>query len=69
MAQQDKKDPKLEFIQSANSAGKQARNKFTYDLNRRLGDQAEILTADDMSGLYDPERRLFTTIDLSLIHI
>ncbi len=63
MAQQDKKDPKLEFIQSANSAGKQARNKFTYDLNRRLGDQAEILTADDMSGLYDPERRLFTTID------
>ena len=63
MAAQDDKDPRLALVQSANQAGKQASNKFLYDLNRRLADKAEILTADDMSGLYDPSRRLFTSID------
>lgn len=59
----EKIDPRAAVIQSANQAGQQAKNKFTYDLNRRLADQDKILTADDMSGLYDPSRRLFTTID------
>lgn len=63
MAAQDDKDARLELIQSANQAGKQAKGKFSYDLNRRLADQDKILTADDMSGLYDPSRGLFTTID------
>ncbi|MBD8671611.1 hypothetical protein [Pseudomonas lurida] len=56
-------DPRSTIIQSANKSGKEAREAFEFDLNRRLGDQGKILTADDMSGLYEPKRGLFTTID------
>lgn len=51
------------FIAAASKANKQARESFDADLQRRLGDQAKILTADDLSGLYDHNRQLFTTID------
>jgi len=51
------------FIQSANKASAEARKAFEFDLDRRLQDQGQILTADDMAGLYDPRRGLFTTID------
>lgn len=50
-------------IQAANRSGKEAREAFLFDLNRRLADQGKILSADDLSGLYDPKRQLFTTID------
>lgn len=59
----DDKQPRPDFIQSANRSGKEARELFERDLNRRLADQGRILSADDMSGLYDPKRQLFTTID------
>jgi hypothetical protein len=58
-----KKPERHEFIQSAARSGKEARDSFEHDLNRRLGDQGVILSADDLSGLYDPKRQLFTTID------
>ncbi|RUT30839.1 hypothetical protein WG29040_23150 [Pseudomonas sp. PAMC 29040] len=51
------------MVQDARKAGKQAREAFEFDLKRRLGDQNKILSADDMGGLYDPKRALFTTID------
>ncbi|MGE8046024.1 hypothetical protein ACQKO6_17710 [Pseudomonas monteilii] len=54
---------RLEFIQGAARSGKQARESFEHDLQRRLADQGVILSADDLSGLYDPSRQLFTTID------
>lgn len=49
------------LVFNSNSAGKQARDRALFDLNRRLGDKDKILTADDMSGLYDVKRGLFTT--------
>lgn len=52
-----------DFIQTADKAAKAARDSFQFDLDRRLKDQARILSADDLSGLYDPKRGLFTTID------
>ena len=61
MASSDK--DRSNVVQDARKAGKQAREAFEFDLKRRLGDQAKILSADDMGGLYDPKRGLFTTID------
>lgn len=61
MAAQKPQRPSL--IQNAAKSGKEARAAFEYDLNRRLADQGVILSADDLSGLYDPKRGLFTTID------
>lgn len=58
-----KKEDRPDFIQSAARSGKEARQSFEHDLNRRLGDKGVILSADDLSGLYDPQRQLFTTID------
>jgi len=57
------KESRSHVIESANTAGKRARDTFLFDLNRRLGDQHKILSADDLSGLYNPKRGLFTTID------
>lgn len=54
---------RADVVQDARKAGKQAREAFEFDLKRRLGDQAKILSADDMGGLYEPKRGLFTTID------
>jgi hypothetical protein len=51
------------LIQAASKAGKEARLSFEHDLKRRLGDQDKILSADDLGGLYEPKRGLFTTID------
>lgn len=61
MAEKDRND--ASFIAAASKANKQARDSFEFDLQRRLGDQAKILSADDLSGLYDQNRQLFTTID------
>lgn len=61
MAMQDQ--DRAALVQAASKAGKQAREAFEFDLKRRLGDQAKILSADDMGGLYEPKRGLFTTID------
>lgn len=58
-----KKPTRPDFIQGAAKSGKEARQAFDYDLRRRLSDQDVILSADDLSGLYDPSRGLFTTID------
>lgn len=58
-----KKPARPDLVQSAAKAGKAARESFEYDLRRRLADQDVILSADDLSGLYDPSRKLFTTID------
>lgn len=52
-----------DIVQDARKAAKQAREAFEFDLKRRLGDQAKILSADDMGGLYEPKRGLFTSID------
>jgi len=57
------KPTRPDFIQSASKSGKEARQASDFDLSRRLGDQDVILSADDLSGLYDPSRGLFTTID------
>lgn len=57
------KDQSGNVVQDARKAGKQAREAFEFDLKRRLGDQAKILSADDMGGLYEPKRGLFTSID------
>lgn len=56
-------DDRSSLVQDARKAGKQAREAFEFDLKRRLGDNAKILSADDLGGLYDPARALFTTID------
>lgn len=57
------KPKRPEFITSAAKAGKQARQALEFDLSRRLKDSERILSADDLSGLYDPKRQLFTTVD------
>jgi hypothetical protein len=56
-------DQRSNLVQDARKAAKEAREAFEFDLKRRLGDQDRILSADDMGGLYDPKRALFTTID------
>lgn len=56
-------DQGANIVQDARKSAKQAREAFEFDLKRRLGDQAKILSADDMGGLYEPKRALFTTID------
>lgn len=57
------KPKRPEFLVSAAKAGKQARDNLAFDLNRRLKDNEKILSADDLGGLYDPKRALFTTVD------
>ena len=52
-----------DIVQDGRKSAKQAREAFEFDLQRRLGDNAKILSADDLGGLYDPKRALFTTID------
>lgn len=59
----EKKPARPDFVQTAAKSGKEARQAFEFDLNRRLNDQKKILSADDLSGLYDPKRALFTTVD------
>lgn len=54
---------KSNLVQDARRSAKEARESFEFDLKRRLGDQAKILSADDMGGLYEPKRGLFTSID------
>lgn len=49
-----------DFLASAAKANKQARETFEFDLQRRLGGK-NILSTEDLSGLYDPARGLFTT--------
>lgn len=46
---------------SATRASAEAARNFEADRKNRIDNQAQILSADDMSGLYDPKRRLFTT--------
>ena len=58
-----KKPTRPDFVQTAAKSGKEARESFQFDLQRRLNDQQAILSADDLSGLYEPGRGLFTTID------
>lgn len=57
------KPKRPEFLAPSAQAGKQARTASEFDLNRRLKDSEKILSADDLSGLYDPKRALFTTVD------
>lgn len=59
----EKKPTRPDFVQTAAKSGKEARESFQFDLQRRLNDQQAILSADDLSGLYEPGRGLFTTID------
>lgn len=47
---------------SANKASTEANKRFEADRARRINDQNLILSADDMAGLYDPRRGLFTTL-------
>lgn len=58
-----KNTSRSDLVQDARRSAKEAREAFEFDLKRRLGDQDKILSADDMGGLYDPKRALFTTID------
>jgi len=51
------------FVQNAHKSTREAKKSQEFDLQRRLEDQGNILSADDMAGLYDPKRGLFTTID------
>ncbi len=56
------KKPRDAQVVPANRAAAEARKHFEADRLSRLGNQAQILSADDMAGLYDPKRGLFTTI-------
>lgn len=51
------------YVQNAHKSTREAKKSLEFDLQRRLQDQHQILSADDMAGLYDPKRGLFTTID------
>lgn len=51
------------YVQNAHKSTREARQSFEADRQQRLQDQHKILTADDMAGLYDPKRGLFTTVD------
>lgn len=55
-----KKTPRPAFLATARDASKQAREAFDFDLTRRLNAE-NILNADELSGLYDLQRQLFTT--------
>lgn len=49
-------------LQRASKARTEANQAFKHDLGRRLQDQGRILSADDLSGMYDAGRLLFTTM-------
>lgn len=51
------------YVQNANKSTTEARKNAEADRQQRLQDQHKILTADDMAGMYDPRRGLFTTVD------
>lgn len=57
-----KKGSRSPQVIPANKAAGEARKRFEADRAQRIGDQSQILSADDMAGLYDPKRGLFTTL-------
>ncbi|MBV4524375.1 hypothetical protein KVG88_30335 [Pseudomonas sp. SWRI74] len=57
-----KKGVRSRVVIPANKASAEARKLFEADRAQRIGDQSAILSADDMAGLYDPKRGLFTTL-------
>lgn len=57
-----KKGVRDKLVVPASKAGAEARKKFEADRAQRIADQSQILSADDMAGLYDPRRGLFTTL-------
>jgi len=57
-----RKKKRSAVVAPANRAVSDARKRFEADRARRIGDQDRILSADDMAGLYDPKRGLFTTL-------
>lgn len=54
--------PRDTLVVAANKLSAEARRRFEADRAQRIGDQNAILSADDMAGLYDPRRGLFTTL-------
>ncbi|WP_426237536.1 hypothetical protein [Pseudomonas sp. TWP3-2] len=54
--------PRDPLVVAASKLTAEARRKFEADRAKRIGDQSAILSADDMAGLYDPKRGLFTTL-------
>lgn len=50
------------LVVAANKLSSEARKRFEADRTHRIGDQSAILSADDMAGLYDHKRGLFTTL-------
>lgn len=54
--------PRDPLVVAASKLNAEARKRFEADRARRVGDQNAILSADDMAGLYDPKRGLFTTL-------
>lgn len=56
------KKPRNKLVVPAAKASAEARKLFEADRARRIADQSKILSADDMAGLYDIKRGLFTTI-------
>lgn len=57
-----KKTPRDAQVAPATRVNADARKHFEADRLSRLGNQAQILSADDMAGLYNRQRGLFTTI-------
>ena len=57
-----KKGVRDPLVVPASKVSADARKRFEADRAQRIGDQAKILSADDMAGLYDTKRGLFTTI-------
>lgn len=57
-----KKGARDRLVVPASRAAAEARRAAEADRARRIADQSKILSADDMAGLYDPRRGLFTTI-------
>lgn len=57
-----KKGGRNSLVVSASKLSAEARKRFDADRAQRIGDQSAILSADDMAGLYDPMRKLFTTL-------
>jgi len=56
------KKPRNPLVSSAAKASAEAKKRFEADRAQRIGDQAQILSADDMAGMYDLQRGLFTTL-------
>ncbi|MFJ3487107.1 hypothetical protein ACIPL1_27365 [Pseudomonas sp. NPDC090202] len=57
-----KKGERHPLVVPASKVSAEARKRFEADRKQRIDDQAKILSADDMAGLYDPKRGLFTTL-------